>query len=155
MCFLPGLFFYSQNDLQRKFLNSLGKNSVPLFTQTVSTILHVFWSYVFIEKYGIKGTGIVNTLSNFTSLMINLSYTQYFLPDINEAVFMPNKTTIDKDGIIQFLNLGIPSGIGFILDAGAFYIMVMTSGYLGVLEQGTNTVLMNIVLMIFMIGSGL
>ena len=49
------------------------------------------------------------------------------------------------------MNLGIPSAIGFILDAGAFYIMFMTSGYLGVLEQGTNTVMMNIVLMIFMI----
>ena len=104
---------------------------------------------------GIKGTGISNTLTNFISLAINCIYSEFFLPDIKDAIFLPDKSCYDKEGIIEYLKLGIPSSLCFILDAGAFNLMVLTTGFLGVVEQGTNTVLMNIIVMMYMIAGGL
>jgi Na+-driven multidrug efflux pump len=52
MCYLPGLYILGLNDCQRRFLNSLGKNSVPLISQIVAIAFHLLWSYLFVDKLG-------------------------------------------------------------------------------------------------------
>ena len=74
--YMPGLYLQLFNDLQRKFLNSLGKNAIPLISQCIATVFHVLFSYIFITYlgYGIIGTGISGILTNSITCIVNLVY---------------------------------------------------------------------------------
>ena len=78
---------------QVKFLNNLKKARVPMISQCIAAVMHIFWSYLLVSKnkfnLGIVGTGISMVISNSTVLAINLLYTSW-LPDIQEAVFWPD-----------------------------------------------------------------
>ena len=42
---MPGLFFYSQSDLLRKFLNSFGKNNLPLLAYGIASCIFPFMAH--------------------------------------------------------------------------------------------------------------
>ena len=149
MCYLPGLYILGLNDCQRRFLNSLGKNSVPLISQMVAIAFHLLWSYLFVNKlgYGIEGTGIAGTLTNSTALLMNYGYTLYLSPDISEAVFLPDRRCFY--GIGEYMKIGIPSAVMICLDGWAWHLMSFTSGYFGVNDQAAMIVVMNIVIMCY------
>jgi len=54
---------------------------------------------------GILGTGIAMVITNFTTLAFNVTYT-YFLDDIKDAVFMPDKRIFSD--LTRYFKLGIP-----------------------------------------------
>lgn len=66
MTFLPGLFILAHIDLHRRFLNSLGKNYVPMLCLTIGVFLHIVFSYIFViqNQMEIVGTGIALVLTN-------------------------------------------------------------------------------------------
>lgn len=66
MTFLPGLFILAHIDLHRRFLNSLGKNYVPMLCLTVGVFLHIILSYIFVIRYQMEivGTGIALVITN-------------------------------------------------------------------------------------------
>ena len=74
--YLPGLFFYGQADLQRRFLNSMGITAMPLFTQLLSIALHGTWLYLFTQTYdyGIIGIGMAGCLTNFIAWFLMVVY---------------------------------------------------------------------------------
>lgn len=129
-------------DLQRKFLNSLGKNYVPMVAQVISILLHIFWSYVLVVKYdmAIMGTGLASTITTFTNLVIMMVYTLY-LEDIQEAVCWPTKSIFIDLG--KYLEIGIPCA--FILSSGLMTVhaFVFIAGYFGVVSQGAMIIMIS------------
>lgn len=53
------------------------------------------------------------------------------------------------------MSIGIPSTVMVCLDWWVWELLVLISGYLGTLEQATNIVIMNIILITYMITMGL
>ena len=68
-------------------------------------------------------------ICNLTVLSFNLIYTAY-CEDISEAVFWPDSRSME--GIKDYLKLGIPSALMFILDVWAGSLVRFCSGYLSV-----------------------
>lgn len=66
LAFLPGLFLMAHTDLHRKFLNSLGKNNVPMVCLTLGTLTHFVWCQIFVInlQMGITGIGIALIITN-------------------------------------------------------------------------------------------
>ena len=68
----------------------------------VAMLFHPVWSYIFVSKnqlnFGIVGTGIAGVITNFSILAFNVIYS-YCLPDIKEAIFLPDKRSYDLRGI--------------------------------------------------------
>lgn len=119
------------NDIQRKFLNSLGLNRVAAYAQTTGTLLHAGWNYLFVAHYdmGIAGIGIANGITNFTVLLFNLIYS-CFIPEIKEAIFFPDSSTFV--GLKEYLWVGLPCAGMLMLDMCSSRLMMFTTGYLGV-----------------------
>jgi len=46
--YLPGLYLQLFNDIQRKFLNSLGKINITLISQCFGTVCHIIFNYIFV-----------------------------------------------------------------------------------------------------------
>lgn len=140
-------------DLQRKFLNSLGKTSVPFLVQLVGSSLHPLWSYLFVFKlnFGLQGIGIAGTITNSTNLVL-LIYATTFFDDIKEAVFFPDERSFY--GLWEQAKISFPIMFAAILDWGTFETMVFTAGRLGVIEQAAQAMLMTIALAAYDVGSG-
>lgn len=75
------------------------------------------------------------------------------IPEISEAVFLPDRRTFR--GIGQYLALGIPSAMMLCLEWWAYEIMTLMAGYIGVEVQAAQIVLMNIIAFMFMFALGL
>ena len=131
--YLPAVYLFVMGDLQRKFLNSLGKTSVPLLVQLVGSSLHPVWSYVLVFKFkfGLQGIGIAGTITNSTNLFLLIIATTFF-DDIEEAVFWPDDRTFY--GLWSQAKISFPIMFAAILDWGTFETMVFTAGRLGVIE---------------------
>ena len=89
--YLPALFLCIMCDIEKKFLNSLGKNVYPMISYSVSISLHPVWVYIFMVhlEMGILGMGIAGIITNGIAyfLMIKLQLNQ---ADIVDALFMPS-----------------------------------------------------------------
>jgi multidrug resistance protein, MATE family len=129
--YLPGLFFYAQADLQRRFLNSMGITAIPLFTQVLSIALHGTWLYLFTQTYdyGITGIGMAGCLTNFIAWLLMVIYTQ-FITEIQESVFLPDSTSLY--GYSDYIRIAIPAAFMTCTDWWVFEIMIFTAGLFGV-----------------------
>lgn len=79
-------------DSQRRFLNMMGKNYIPLICQSTGIILHIFlcYKFVWVLELEIKGVGYASTITNVIIYFLLFLYSS-MLPDINEAVQFPTK----------------------------------------------------------------
>lgn len=98
------------------------------------------------------GIGYASTISNITVYVSLLIYTS-FIPEISEAIFLPDKKIFR--GIGQYLSLGVPSAMMLCLEWWAYEVMTLMAGYIGVKEQAAQIVLMNMVAFMFMFALGL
>lgn len=64
IAFLPGLIVLGYADLHRRFLNTIGRNKVPLVAMIIGTVIHYFVSVHLVIhcQMGITGTGIAGVI---------------------------------------------------------------------------------------------
>ena len=98
------------------------------------------------------GVGYASTISNLTVYLSLLIYSA-FIPEISEAVFLPDKKAFY--GLSQYMSLGIPSAMMLCLEWWAYEMMTLMAGYLGVNEQAAQIVMLNIIAFMFMFALGL
>jgi len=151
--FLPGLFFSGMADCQRRFLCNFKKNNYCFISGLIGISLHGLWCYIFVFKYelAIVGIGIANVFSNaiiFGSLLVFTHHQD----DLEEALQMPDSRIFR--GLNSYFILAFPSTLMLILDWGAFEILVLISGFLGVTEQASCILIMNIVVLAYMVAEG-
>lgn len=118
-------------------------------------MFHIIWCYLFVIKYdlGIVGVGMSSSLSNFliySSVLIYTNSIQELKPAMKQKFF--HKRTFM--GTFQYLELGIPSAAMLCLEWWAYEVMTLMSGYLGVTEQASQIVLMNLIAFLFMAACG-
>ena len=72
LAILPGLFIQAHVDIHRRFLNSIGKNSIPMISLFIGIFFHFIFSWFFVLylKMGITGTGIAGILMNLVVFTI-------------------------------------------------------------------------------------
>ena len=152
MCMFPALIIQALNDLQRKFLVQMDLGSIQLKSQLVSTSIHLLANYIFIIvlSFGLKGTGIATLITNAYSFAYNLYYSSIHedLKEINSVPFI-NKTTFNLRHIKVYLSLGVPNITILFLDWIAFQGTTFMAGFLGVVPQAANIIILNVGLLFF------
>jgi MATE family multidrug resistance protein len=137
--YIPGLIILGLIDGQRRFLNMMGKNYVPLICQSCSVLLHIglcYW-FVYVCKLNIRGIGYASTITNCITYTLLCTYS-YCLEDIREAVTLPTQEVFQDLGV--YLKLGIPSCLMTCLEWWAFEVMYIMVGLIGVHEQAGNVI---------------
>lgn len=76
LAYLPGLYLAGLFDSERRFLNNLRKNQVPLIAIASGQFLHVLASYLLVIRWGlgIQGTGLASGLTNGCVFLITVAY---------------------------------------------------------------------------------
>jgi len=123
--------------------------------QVVLAFWHILWNYIFVIvlDLGVVGSGISSCVTNFLLFVGNCYYTS-ILEDLKEANEVKQFEKDVNSGICSYLKMGAPSMFVMILDFLSQNIMTLLCGYLGVIEQATQSLLLNIIITMFQIPSG-
>lgn len=80
---MPGMYLQALCDLEKRFMNNMGKNMLPMVSYAVAVALHPIWVYIFMIKYDMKlfGIGIAGTITN-TITFIMMEYLLHSQKDI-------------------------------------------------------------------------
>ena len=144
--FLPGLVLLGYADMHRRFLNSIGRNTIPLIALVVGTCMHYFLSkYLVIDlELGITGTGLAGIALWSTILIVQLAYANYYVPEIDQVLEWPDQEVFDVDGLTEYVRLAIPQILLTGSDWWAAELMIIVAGILGKKELTTMIVIVNI-----------
>lgn len=120
----------------------------------IAVSFHYLWCQIFVIhlEFGIVGTGISNVITQSLTFLLLIFYTNT-QEDIDQAIQWPDSRIYE--GMSEYFSIGIPSTIMLCLDWWVWELLILISGYLGVHEQATNIVIMNIILIAYMVTMGL
>lgn len=109
VAFLPGLLILGYADIHRRYLNSLGRNTVPLIALAIGTILHYFISKKLVVELelGITGTGYAGIMLWSTIMFVQLGYSMT-LKEFRETIDWPNSRCISCEGLAGYMSLAKP-----------------------------------------------
>ena len=85
----------SMFDLPRRYLNCLKVTSiVPILSQVLITVLHIFLCHLFMTKMELElfGLGLAFSITGFLLLVATTTYAYYFAADFQSAMIAPDAT---------------------------------------------------------------
>jgi Na+-driven multidrug efflux pump len=121
-------------DLHRRFLNSLGKNYVPMACLAIGVFSHQYSSKYFVIDLdmGIQGTGMALVLTNTIIFSLQLFYSSFMMPEIQESVFCIDSRSLNWGGVKSYMKIGGPAIMMSCLDWWVFELMIVISASFGV-----------------------
>lgn len=75
----------------------------------------------------IKGAALATTLTYFINFFVSTLYVS-FIKELRKAWFLPNRNSFR--GLYEYLKLGIPAMIMFLVDWSSLEVMTLIAGYI-------------------------
>jgi multidrug resistance protein, MATE family len=156
-CSTPAFFFHLQFDCNRQFLNSTLNSSVVMNAVSFSTLLHIFWCWLFIIKLdlGITGAAMANGVHTFTCLAISQFGMRFQIEPRVPIISVPTLEMFQSKRTSQYLKLGLPSIGTICLEWWGIEILVMMSGVFSTTAVAAQAIAQNFQTLIQMMPSGL
>lgn len=106
--FSPSVYIYYLADLQRKFLNSFGKNFLPMIAYIITAVCYPFVAYFLAIHLDmkLKGLGICYIVMNTSSLSIMLLLT-WWDKETRQTMFWPDRSSYNNFN--SYFNVGGPN----------------------------------------------
>ncbi len=153
---IPVMFFQSF----KQFSDGFSLTKYSLYVTIIGNIVNVILNYLFIygnfgcPKLGILGAGIGTLASRFI-MPFFLWYFLYKDKRTSGYVVGFKWNSLHKETIKKLINLGVPSGLQMIFEAGVFIVAIWISGKLGTNYQASNQIALSLASMTFMISAGM
>ena len=150
---LPGVYLNVLNNALGKLVTNYGHTEIGLYSSIFSLLVNLAANYYFVIylQLGIVGTGYACILSFLASTIMLLVYLNY--SEMRTAIVCPDSRVFEDSG--EFLSIAIPNVAMACLDWWVFELMIVFSGWIGVKEQATMIIMLNIVTMFGMVAVGL
>jgi len=115
-------------------------------TQFWGLLMHVALSYLFVfySEFGVTGTALATFFSNLFIFLVNEARTlaETDLSEVNATRFFDRNV---HRNFGDYLRIGIPNMLVIFIEFTSYEIMVLLVGYLGVVEQATQIILLNFI----------
>jgi len=144
----------------RQFAEGLSLTRQAMIITISGNILNVFFNYILIfgkfglPAYGLVGAGIATLISRIYmafAMILFVAYGQIFKPYWKEF----RKKGLDKGIIRNILSIGLPSGLQFIFEVGAFSLAAIMIGWLGATSLAAHQIAINLAAITYMMATGL
>lgn len=107
----------------------MGHQNPPMVISIIASILHLGICHILTYNFelGIKAPPIATAIYMFNQFIILHLYVKFFVKDekVQRAWFMPSKSSLNVNGLIEYLRMGIPSIGVLCLDWWSFEIMMI------------------------------
>ena len=153
---IPFLIFQSF----RQFTEGLSMTKLPMVISVSANILNVILNYIFIfgklgvPAMGLYGAGLSTFISRIVMAVAMMAYVlwhQKFKVCWQEVRWR----RIDLSMIRELLNIGVPAGLQFVFEVGAFGFSAIMMGWMGAKVQAAHQIAINLASISYMAASGL
>lgn len=143
----------------KQFADGFSITQYSLYVTIIGNLFNIFLNYLFIygnwgcPRMGVLGAAIGTLVSRF---MMPFMLWIILYKDTRMTQYMTKLIPkINRDMVKKFLNLGVPSGLQVVFEAGIFIAATWISGVLGEVYQAANQIALSIATLTFMIANGM
>jgi len=144
----------------RQFSEGLSMTKVPMVVSVSMNILNVILNYILIygkfgaPELGLLGAGIATLISRVVMAIVMIGYV------LSNKRFQPYLSglgikNLDFRLIKDLLSIGIPAGLQFVFEIGAFSMAALMMGWIGAPTQAAHQIAINMASISYMTVSGL
>ncbi|CDW89184.1 na+-driven multidrug efflux pump [Stylonychia lemnae] len=146
---IPAMFFHSQFDATRQYLNALNKSEVVMYIMIITSGLHLVWCYLLtsVWKLDVVGVSLATLITFFLNFFIVTIYCKRN-KEVRKSFFFPTKESFQKLG--EYLQIGIPSCCMLCLEWWSFEVLAIMAGYISVDATGAHVIIINTHVVIIM-----
>lgn len=146
--YVPGLFLWGLCDLYRRYLGCFKKTFLPMMSYFIATSSHPFWCHLFVDHmelrlYGVAFAGLATNGVNFALIMVFLLFDK----EMVDALVAPDQRIFTDLG--SYLMQSVPNTIILFIDYWAWEQMTLATGYLGIVSQAAQVVMIYLLSMSF------
>lgn len=153
---IPFLLF----QVYRQFLEGISVVKPPMVIAVAANIFNAFCNWILIfgnlgfEAMGLEGAGISTFLTR-TLMAIVLMY--YVISSARFKAYNPTLRykTINRKVIKRVISIGLPSGLQYFLEVGAFAFSAVMIGWLGAVPLAAHQIAINLASVTYMIILGI
>ncbi len=144
----------------RQFSEGLSLTKAPMVVSVSMNILNIILNYILIygkfgaPELGLVGAGIATLISRIIMAIVMVIYVLYshrFKPYLVGLGFK----NLDFAEIKNLLRIGLPTGLQFIFEVGAFSMAALMMGWIGATMQAAHQIAINMASISYMTVSGL
>ena len=150
---IPAMFFHSQFDATRQYLNAQNKASMVMITMIITSSLHFLWCYllVFQLQWDIVGVSMATLITYFLNFFV---ITVYCLceSEVRRSFFFFTRESFQE--LRAYLAVGIPSTTMLCMEWWSFEVLAIMAGYISVAATGAHVVVLNTHVVIIMVPLG-
>ena len=142
------------------FAEGLGKTKMVMLINLIGLPINVFLNYLLIfgnwglPALGLVGAGYGTLLTQVIMLLAFIYYISTSESFSNYRKDVKSALKVDYDSVKDIFRIGIPSGIGFSLESGAFAFSGLMAGWLGAEQQAAHQIGLYISSLTYMIFMG-
>jgi len=144
----------------RQFSEGLSMTKAPMVVSVSMNVLNIILNYILIygkfgaPEMGLVGAGIATLISRIIMAIVMVVYVlsnQRFKPYLSGLGLSNLNVSLIKD----LLRIGIPAGLQFVFEVGAFSMAALMMGWIGAPTQAAHQIAINMASISYMTVSGL
>lgn len=144
----------------RQFVEGLSNTKPPMYVALIANIVNIFGNWVFIygnlgvKSYGLDGAGYSTLI---TRIFMSLIMVLIVVKSNRYKKFNPGLkfNKIDWRIIKRIVNIGLPSGLMYSMEVGAFALAAVIIGWLGSIELAAHQIAINLASISYMVVLGI
>lgn len=154
---IPGLFPFYAFVVLRQSMQAMGRVAPLVITVVVANLLNAGLDWIFVFGHfgappmGVAGSALATALCRWLLLVLLLALAWREL----HAVAWPlRRAALERRPLARMLRLGLPIGMQYLLEYGAFAAAALLMGLMGTLQMAAHQIAINIASLTFMVPFG-
>ena len=154
---IPGVFPFYAFVVFRQSLQAMGRVAPVMWTVLVANLLNVCLNWVFIygnlgsPALGVGGSSLATSISRWVMPLLLLAISGR---EIYARLTPWRAETLASAPLMRMLRLGLPIGVQYLLEYGAFAAAALLMGVLGTTQMAAHQIAINLASFTFMVPLG-
>ncbi|MBC7371377.1 MAG: MATE family efflux transporter [Bdellovibrionaceae bacterium] len=144
----------------KQFTDGIGRTKIGMYVMLAAIIINIFCNYVFIHGHfgfpamGLNGSGLATLLSRTLTAVLMLVYVHRH-PEFQSYFARRWWRAVENGTLKKIFRLGIPNGLTYIFEVGAFTLSSVMMGWLGSGPLAAHQIALNLAAVSFLVTVGI
>lgn len=144
----------------KQFTDGIGKATVGMYVMIICVVLNIFGNYIFINGHfgfpamGLNGSGLATLLCRTLMALMMVAYVHRH-PEFKKYFAQRWRRALHNVRMKELFRLGIPNGLTYIFEVGAFTFSSVMMGWLGAAQLAAHQISLNLASISFLVTVGI
>lgn len=153
---LPSLLYQAY----KQFTDGLGRVKIGMYVMIVCVLLNILGNWVFIyghwgvPEMGLNGSGLATLMCRCLMAALMIAYVHHH-PEFKKYFAQKWRRHFQNGTLKKLFSLGLPNGLTYIFEAGAFTLSSVMMGWLGAAPLAAHQISLNLASISFLVTVGI